>query len=184
MNDDTQINQLRNSPELREFSERNESTKTIARRYGISPSTLTARAKRAGLPLRKRGRWQLPEPTAKQKRILRLVRTGTYAEVGSKFGMSKQRVSQVVRRWGGRTHPKGREVRKNRRQIPRVVSFRVDHASYECLRELLKHPWFKRLGSTGGAAREIVYQYLAGVFPENRFLDSACVVNAVNERQP
>ena len=171
------------APELRDFMESKETTKEIARRHGISASALTARAKKAGLPLRKRGRWQLLEPTAKQKQILRLVRTQTYAEVGSKFGMSKQRVSHVVRRWSGWTQPKGRGARENRRRKPYVVSFRVDNTSYDCLRELLKHPWFKRLRSTGGAAREIVYRYLADVFPETQFLTSTCVVNAVNERQ-
>ena len=164
------------APELRDFLKRKEKTKEIAKRHGISASTLTARAKKAGLPLRKRGRWQLPEPTAKQQQILRMVRTQTYAEVGSRFGMSKQRVSQVVRRWSGWTKPKGSRARKNRRQKPRVVSFRVDNTSYDCLRRLLKHPWFKSLGSTGGAAREIVHRYLAGLFPETQFLTSACVV--------
>ena len=173
-----------NGPELQDFIESNERTSEIAYRHGISASTLTARAKKAGLPLRKRGRWRLTEPTAIQKKILRLARTQTYAEVGFRFGMSKQRVSQLVRRWSGWTAPKGSEARKTRIQKPRVVSFRVDDASYQRLSELLKHPWFKRLGSTGGAAREIVYQYLAGVFPENRFFTSACVVNAVNERKP
>lgn len=176
--------QLRHAPELRDFIQSTETTREIASRHGISQSTLTARAKRAGLPLRKRGRWQLLEPTAKQKQILRLVRTQTYAEVGFRFGMSKQRVSQVVRRWSGWNQPRGRAARENRRQKPRVVSFRVDDASYDRLHELLKHPWFKRLRSTGGAAREIVYRYLAEVFPDNRFLTSAPVVKAVNERKP
>lgn len=184
MNVQIRIKNLRNAPELRDFINSKETTKEIAKRHGISPSTLTARAKRAGLPLRQRGRWQLTEPTAKQKQILRLVRTHTYAEVGSRFGMSKQRVSRLVGRWSGWTGPKGSESRKIRTQKPRVVSFRVDNASYDCLRELLKHPWFKRLRSTGGAAREIVYRYLSGVFPETQFLTSACVVNAVNEQQP
>ena len=176
--------QLRHAPELRDFIQSTETTREIASRHGISQSTLTARAKRAGLPLRKRGRWQLLEPTANQKEILRLARTQTYAEVGSRFGLSKQRVSQLVRRWSDWKGPNGSELRKNCRQKPVVVSFRLDDASYKHLRDLLKHPWFKRLGSTGAAAREIVHDFLAGMFSEKRFLASALVVKAVNQRKP
>ena len=43
------------SPELLEFVNSAVSTTEIAARYGISPATLTMRAKRAGLPLRQRG---------------------------------------------------------------------------------------------------------------------------------
>ena len=163
---------LRSSaPELRAFSEGRETTREIAKRHGISPSALTARAKKAGLPLRKRGRWQLPEPTPKQKKILNMARTHTIAEVGARFGVTKQRVSQVVRRWTGWETTALGVRRKKRRRKARVISFRVDEASNKCLCELLKHAWFKNLRSTGGAARQIVHKFLADVFPEDRFLN-------------
>lgn len=184
MNNVFKIRSPQDSPELRDFITSKETTKEIARRHGISASALTARAKKAGLPLRKRGRWQLLEPTAKQKEILRLARTQTYAEVGSRFGLSKQRVSQLVRRWSDWKGPNGSEPRKSCRQKPVVVSFRLDDASYKHLRDLLNHPWFKRLGSTGAAAREIVHDFLAEMFSEKRFLTSAPVVKAVNQRKP
>jgi hypothetical protein len=170
-------------PELQDFIESNERTSEIAYRHGISASTLTARAKKAGLPLRKRGRWRSAEPTAEQKAILELARTHTYSEVGARFGITKQRVSQLVRRWIGWEAPLPGGLGKKRRQKPRVISFRVGDDVYRHLRLLLKHPWFKRLGSKGSAAREIVQKYLADVFAENRSSTSGRVVNDVKTRE-
>jgi hypothetical protein len=174
-----QKNRILNSPELRDFIQSDERTSEIAQRHGISASTLTARAKRAGLPLRKRGRWRLAEPTAEQKAILELVRTHTYAEAGARVGVSKQRVSQVVRRWSQGEASPTRRSGVNCRQKTRVISFRVNDDVYRDLCQLLKHPWFKRLRSRGSAAREIVQKYLADVFQENRFSTSDRVVNHV-----
>jgi hypothetical protein len=121
----------------------------------------------------------LAEPTAEQKAILELVRTHTYAEAGARVGVTKQRVSQVVRRWSQREASPTGGRRENRRQKTRVISFRVHDDVYRHMRQLLKHPWFKGLRSGGSAAREIAQTYLADVFQENRFSTSDRVVNHV-----
>lgn len=108
-----------------------------------------------------------------------MARTHTFAEVGARFGVTKQRVSQVVRRWSQREASPTSGRWENRRQKTRVISFRVNDDVYRHLCQLLKHPWFKRLRSGGSAAREIVQTYLADMFQETRFSTSDRVVNHV-----
>lgn len=175
--------QLRIAPELRDFVNRKQTTNVIAKRHGISPSTLTARAKKAGLPLRKRGRWHLTEPSPQQKQILQMVESNTYAQVGVRFGVSKQRVSQLVRRWKNWMGRESTGRRGFRKRKPRIVSFRIEDAAFHRLNHLLKHPWFKNLRSTGGAAREIVYKYLRDVFPETPFSSISRVVNPAKKSE-
>src|SRR4051812_7034560 len=87
------------SPELLEFLNSPVSTTEIAARYGISPSTLTVRAKRAGLPLRKRGCHPLKEPTPSQKEILAVAAVHGCQGAAVRFDLSKQRVNKLQHRW-------------------------------------------------------------------------------------
>jgi hypothetical protein len=71
----------------------------IAARVGVSQSTLSMRAKALGLPQRKRGRWKQSEPPLIHRQVIQQTRAEPYEVVGRRFGFSKQRVHQILKRW-------------------------------------------------------------------------------------
>lgn len=71
----------------------------IAKKYRVCPATLTVWAKRAKVPLRRRGRRRMAGPTSRQRAILGLAGIVNYDLIGKKFGITKQGVSRIVRRW-------------------------------------------------------------------------------------
>lgn len=75
------------------------SATVIAEKHGVSPSTLTVWAKKAKIRLRGRGRESQRQPSARTREILELADTLTLEDVGKRFGMTKQRVSRIVKRW-------------------------------------------------------------------------------------
>lgn len=81
-------------------------TKEIAKKYGVSPSTITAWAVSAGVKLRSRGRHKQEEPTVRQKKIIELAQVLKYDEVGRRFGISKQAVHRILMRWKVYVKPK------------------------------------------------------------------------------
>lgn len=72
----------------------------IAKKHGVTPSTLTMWAKKRGLPVRGRGRWRRETPPLQHKQIIQLAKSLTYREVGAQFGVTRQRINQILRRWG------------------------------------------------------------------------------------
>src|SRR4051812_30924040 len=85
--------------EIAQYLNSAETTKMIATRFGITPATLTQRAKRWGVPLRGRGRKPASAPSERSRQILELAKTQTYEAVGDLVGCSKQRVHQIVKKW-------------------------------------------------------------------------------------
>lgn len=81
-------------------------SKDIAAHYDISQSTLTVWATNAGLKLRSRGRRKLEEPTVRQREILKLAEVYTYQQVGAHFGMKKQAIHRIIKRWRAWMQPK------------------------------------------------------------------------------
>lgn len=81
-------------------------TREIAKKHGVSPSTITAWATSAGVKLRSRGRHKQDEPTVRQKKIIELAQVLKYDEVGSRFGISKQAVHRILIRWKAFVKPK------------------------------------------------------------------------------
>lgn len=153
------------SPELLEFVNSPVSTSEIAARYGISPATLTVRAKKAGLPLRKRGRHPSKEPTSLQKNILAFASVHGCQVAAVRFGLSKQRVNALQHRWDDwmvantDAEPNANRRRKTNQYL---IRFHLGPDSFDQLKKLLQHPWFSRLESTNRAAREIVNIFLSG----------------------
>lgn len=135
----------------------------IARRFGVSPATISNRAKQLGLKQRGRGRWKRETPGAPHKQILSLVDIESQASVARRFGVSRQRVNQIVRRWGDWQNPNGQDKKDSGAARARVITFRIEESAFQQLTETLQHPWFKRLRSPNRAAREIVYNFLSGL---------------------
>ena len=152
---------------LQEYRTNNrETTSKIAARYRISASTLTVLARKAGIPLRSRGRRMETKPSPIQKKILQMARHATYQAVGRKFGCSKQRVFAIVKRWRAlvdqdnppipsvKMTPRAQEHRTTRSH---VVSFRVTDAEWCQLSAKAKRTGFTPL-SANQYARIIVLE--------------------------
>jgi len=84
---------------LADYQKREMTTDEIAAKHGISGATLTVWAKKARLPLRGRGRRQIQEITSRNKLIVELAETLTFEATGRSFGISRQRVWRIVKRW-------------------------------------------------------------------------------------
>ena len=84
---------------LVDYKNESMTTEEIAAKHGVSAATVTVWAKKAGIPLRTRGRWKQELPTAKQAEILRLCDVYTYQEVADKMGMFKQSIHRIAKRW-------------------------------------------------------------------------------------
>ena len=81
-------------------------TQRIAAKHGISTATVTVWAKKAGLPLRNRGRRKQEAPTPRQMEIIKLASVYNYDQVGARFGMLKQSVHRIVKRWRNWAKPR------------------------------------------------------------------------------
>lgn len=94
------------SDALKDYANTERPTKDIAEQYGVSASTLTVWAKKQGIQLRGRGRACQRQPDARTCEILEAAESLVLEDVGNMFGMSKQRVSKILRRWKGWKKPK------------------------------------------------------------------------------
>jgi len=91
---------------LADYQQRELTTDEIAAKHGISSATLTVWAKKAGLPLRNRGRKKQEVPTARQMEIIKLASVYKYDQVGARFGMHKQSIHRIVKRWRNWAEPR------------------------------------------------------------------------------
>jgi hypothetical protein len=84
---------------LADYRKRELTTEEIAFKHGVSTASLTVWAKKAALPSRNRGRRRQDMPTARQQEIIRLASIYKYDQVGARFGMHKQSVHRIIKRW-------------------------------------------------------------------------------------
>ena len=91
---------------LADYQKREMTTEEIGAKHGISTATLTVWAKKAGMPLRNRGRKKQELPTPRQMEIIKLASVYKYDQVGAKFGMHKQSIHRIVKRWRGWASPR------------------------------------------------------------------------------
>jgi hypothetical protein len=91
---------------LAEYQKREMTTAEIAMLHKISTATLTVWAKKAGLPLRNRGRRRQERPTQRQLQIVKMASVYRYDQVGREFGMHKQSVHRIVKRWRSFAEPR------------------------------------------------------------------------------
>jgi transposase len=88
------------------YQQRDMTTEQIAQLKEISTATLTVWAKKAGLPLRNRGRRRQERPTPMQLQIVKMASVYNYDEVGREFGMHKQSIHRIVKRWRSWAEPR------------------------------------------------------------------------------
>ena len=115
----------------------------------------------------KKGRPASARPDERHLQILRATRTQTYEQVGAAFGISRQRVGQIIRRWKQYSPVRALRPKKNVVRQPEhtcekkenrvhVLSFRLTDTEYESLK--LRYPEMK---SADRAARGIVTRFLS-----------------------
>jgi len=116
----------------------------------------------------RRGRRAAANPTAEHLQILAATRTRTYEQVGSEFGISRQRVGQIMRRWKkySPVRPLRMQEKPSKKRVDKlpvekenrihVVSFRLTESEVELLKA--RYPDAK---SVDRAARGIVSKFLS-----------------------
>lgn len=108
-----------------------DTAQAVARRYCIHPSMLSHCRRAVGLPMRRRGRRPLPQPTSEHQRILELVKSNGISGTARCVGLSKQWICYVVKKWApGLKGPQKTKkiVNEPRKRGPRrtvIISFRV-----------------------------------------------------------
>lgn len=90
---------------LVDYQKRELTVEEIAIKHFVSSATLTVWAKKAGLPLRNRGRKKQEAPNARQMEIIKLASVYRYDQVGERFKMAKQSVHRIVKRWRNWAQP-------------------------------------------------------------------------------
>jgi hypothetical protein len=155
------------------YRENNATSKQIAKMFSVSPSTLTVWAKSLGVTLRSRGRRRLKEPTSLQKQILRQAWHHTYETVGRSFGMKKQSIGRLAKRWwawaekefGRRRISQGRKVElvstpyttaSEPYARSAIVCFRLTSQQANRVREVLRAWGFGNRLSNGVACRAVL----------------------------
>lgn len=118
--------------------------------------------------LKRRGRKAAAKPTVRHLQVLIATKTHTYAEVGAKFDLSRQRIGQIVRRWKQylptRSLPLRAANESKEASCPKVkkenrthiVSFRLTNSEVQLLQT--RYPEMK---SVDKAARGIVTKFLS-----------------------
>lgn len=85
---------------LKDYGDASFSARDIADKYGVSMSTLTVWARKAGVKLRGRGRTKQTQPDSNTRRILEAAEVMPQEVVGRQFGgVTKQRISKILKRW-------------------------------------------------------------------------------------
>lgn len=124
---------------------------TLARSHSVSPSTISHWARNANLKQKPRGRRCLDKPSITHQEIIQLSAHLTLAKIAERFGVSRQRVHQILKRWNHLRPPPppmakvnsnpapGRRVRalKDRRRRELVICFRLRADELALLRESL-----------------------------------------------
>lgn len=131
--------------EYRDFPER--PVKLIASKHGLPAAALIHQARKAQLPGRKRGRRYQIQPSAEQRKMIEMYRTKTGRLIAQEFGISPQRVYQILRRWkhllperscttwAVDTQP---PIRRERERKETIVSFRLTKRQIDRVKELLR----------------------------------------------
>ena len=99
------MDDYKNHPEI--------TTAEIAKRHGVSAGTLTIWVNKArangdkDIKLRGRGRRAFAVPTPRQRKIIEMSKVLRQEKVGKRFGLTKQSVSRILKRW---EHWKGETI--------------------------------------------------------------------------
>lgn len=153
------------------MQERNEVIGETVSSVNLLPDERTDKndsVQRLKLIIQGRGRRALEVPSERHLAVLRAVSAQTYEQVASAFGISRQRVAQIIKRWkrfapvrtlrwqkSVLSEPADR-LRVKKENRVHVISFRVTDAEFQLLQR--RYPEMK---SADRAARGIVTRFLS-----------------------
>lgn len=137
---------------LADYQDRVLTTDEIAAKHSVSAATLTVWAKKAGMALRNRGRKKQELPTPRQMEIIRLASVYKYEQVGARFGMHKQSIHRIVKRWRNWSQPRKAPFEPGDLLLWRGKKFVVLEANHHdgTLREEKTGKIWKNFGWNGG----------------------------------
>jgi len=157
-----------NATELAQHAAGFVSTAELVTGHNVSPNATSNLARKQGFAPLTRGRKKLTKPTEQQIKILMAIRTEPLAAVGSRFGVSRQYVWSVARRWAHYPLPEASaaemildrpapaEIPADQKELRSfVISFRLNANELALLRRRQS-----ACCSSNQAAREILWESL------------------------
>jgi transposase-like protein len=151
--------------EYRDFPEK--PVQSIAAKHGISPSGLIYRARKFGVPGRRRGRHRLQEPSPTQRRIIDMYNKKVSGHrIARRNGVSPQAIYRLLNRWKHLLSARPRIVKAGLASSPahrlhrdvkdKVVSFRLTSSQAKRVKMLLTAIGFHGRASNGRACRAVL----------------------------
>ena len=149
---------------VQEYESGQFSNQALADRHGVSLSTIHYWIRKSGAPRKPRGPRPLEEPSPIQRQMIELSAELTGREIARRFGMSPQRVHQVLNRWDHLRPQRPEPVKsvaeqnpKKRRELRKqIVSFRLTAPQADRVRAALMTWGFGNRLSNGAACRAVL----------------------------
>jgi hypothetical protein len=140
----------------------------VSEKHRVGVNVVITLARRAAIPVRRRGRRSADCPSAFQQKILDAARNETLESVGRRFGRTRQRVAQICKRWSS-WFPNGKRdlllskkaltVVPSRIRPPRrdeIICFRLASPEVAALKKAMKLSGLPLQLSLGASARAVL----------------------------
>jgi hypothetical protein len=139
----------------------------VAEKHRVGVDVVIAIARRAGVPVRRRGRRSAAHPSEFQLKILEAARSETLESVGQRFGRTRQRVAQICNRWSS-WFPNGKRDLVSKKALPamptrvrpprreKIVCFRLAPPEVTSLKRAIKLSGLPLKLSLGASARAVL----------------------------
>jgi hypothetical protein len=140
----------------------------VSEKHQVEIGAVIGLARRAGIPVRRRGRKSSAYPSEFQQKILEAARNETLESVGRRFGRTRQRVAQICKCWST-WFPNGkRDLLLSKKALPAVpgrirsprreeiVCFRLASPEVAALKRAMKMTGLPLQLSLGASARAIL----------------------------
>ncbi len=140
----------------------------VSEKHRIGVGVVIALARRAGIPIRRRGRRSAARPSEFQLKILEAARTETLESVGQRFGRTRQRVAQICNRWSSWFPGGKRDLLISKKALPamparirfprreEIVCFRLASEEVTSLKKAMKQSGLPVKLSLGASARAVL----------------------------
>ena len=150
---------------VQEYQSGQYTNQELANRHGVSLSTIANWIRRSGGPRKPHGPRPLEEPSPTHRQIIELSAELSGHEIARRFGLSPQRVHQILERWEHLrperpktpSRPTAGQVRRKRRELrSQIVSFRLTSKQTEFVRAALMTWGFGNRLSNSAACRAVL----------------------------
>ena len=140
----------------------------VSEKHQVGVSVVITLARRAGVPVRRRGRRLADHPSEFQQKILEAARNETLESVGQRFGRTRQRVAQICKRWSSWFPSGKRDLLLSKKAAPvvtarirpprreEIVCFRLASQEVVSLKKAIKLSGLPLQLSLGASARAVL----------------------------